>query len=83
MGLIVETSSGRVEGVEEGGVEVFRGSPYAASAAGEGRWRPPAPAKPWSGVRDASRPGPIAPQLPGITSRLLGDSGQPMHEDCL
>ena len=83
MGLIVETSSGRVEGVEEGGVEVFRGIPYAASVAGEGRWRPPAPAKPWSGVRDASRPGPIAPQLPGITSRLLGDSGQPMHEDCL
>jgi para-nitrobenzyl esterase len=83
MGLIVETGCGRVEGVEEGGVEVFRGIPYAASAAGAGRWRPPAPREPWSGVRDARRPGPMAPQAPGMISKLLGDSGLAMDEDCL
>ena len=83
MGLIVETGCGRVEGVGEGGVEVFRGIPYAASTAGAGRWRPPAPPQPWSGVRDARRPGPMAPQPPGMISRLLGDSGLAMDEDCL
>ena len=83
MGLIVETGCGRVEGVEEGGVEVFRGIPYAASAAGAGRWRPPAPREPWSGVRDARRPGPMAPQAPGMISKLLGESGLAMDEDCL
>ena len=83
MGLIVETGCGRIEGVEEGGVEVFRGIPYAASAAGAGRWRPPAPREPWPGVRDARRPGPMAPQAPGLISKLLGDSGLAMDEDCL
>jgi para-nitrobenzyl esterase len=83
MGLIVETGCGRIEGVEEGGVEVFRGIPYAASTAGAGRWRPPAPREPWSGVREARRPGPMAPQAPGLISKLLGDSGLAMDEDCL
>ncbi|CAM9696464.1 unnamed protein product, partial [Phaeothamnion confervicola] len=44
-------------------VAVFRGIPYAAPPVGELRWKPPQPAEPWDGVRDASRDGPEAPQL--------------------
>jgi para-nitrobenzyl esterase len=32
-------------------VRVYRGIPYAASTAGENRWRPPQPVAPWDGVR--------------------------------
>lgn len=56
------TSSGVLRGVMADGVTIFRGIPFAASTAGEGRWRPPAPARPWDGVRDASRHGPACPQ---------------------
>jgi para-nitrobenzyl esterase len=44
------------------GVKSFKGIPYAASTAGENRWRPPQPVTPWRDVRDASGFGPIAVQ---------------------
>jgi para-nitrobenzyl esterase len=81
--LIVETSHGRVKGREERGVWRFRGIPYAASTAGAARFRPPRPPAPWAGVRDATRPGPIAPQVGGLMTRLLGDDGLASSEDCL
>jgi hypothetical protein len=58
-------------------VYVFRGLPYAASPAGDLRWRPPRPPAPWPGVRDATRFGPSCPQLPNPA--LTG----PASEDCL
>ena len=81
--MIVETSSGRVRGSEERGVRVFRGIPYAASAAGEGRWRAPRPAAPWSGVRDALRSGPAAPQPEARMLAPLGVAPGSTSEDCL
>ncbi|MFI9533573.1 carboxylesterase family protein [Nocardia fusca] len=36
--------------------------PYAAPPLGAGRFAPPAPREPWTGVLDATRPGPTAPQ---------------------
>jgi para-nitrobenzyl esterase len=36
--------------------------PYAAPPVGDRRWRPPAPAEPWPGVRDAAKDGPTAIQ---------------------
>ena len=45
---LVLTSNGAVQGVDRGASCAFLGVPYAASSAGERRWRPPQPAEPWA-----------------------------------
>ena len=82
---VVEVRAGRVRGVERGGVWSFSGIPYAASPAGERRWRPPAPPVPWVGVRDCDRFGPVAPQSMGFMDQALSGGGEPPEsdEDCL
>lgn len=59
---IVEIASGRVQGYLEEGVKVFKGIPYGASTAGQGRFRPPQPPKPWAGVKQTIAYGPPTPQ---------------------
>jgi para-nitrobenzyl esterase len=62
----------------EAGVESFKGIPYAAPPIGTLRWRPPAPAPRWNGVRDGSRFGAACPQDPAAAG-----NPQPQAEDCL
>lgn len=50
---VVKTPAGAVEGVSEPGVRAFKGIPYAQPPVGDLRWKPPAPLKPWNGVREA------------------------------
>jgi len=72
----VQTESGAVAGLPSGGSTSYRGIPYAASTAGSLRWRPPAPAAPWSGVKNATAFGPACAQL--------DDAGIPTgSEECL
>ncbi|MBO9518174.1 MAG: carboxylesterase family protein [Porphyrobacter sp.] len=44
---------GQLSGTKEGGVTTFLGVPFAASPTGERRWKVPAPATSWKGVRKA------------------------------
>lgn len=44
---------GRVAGTKHGEVAAFLGVPFAAPPTGERRWKPPAPASSWNGVRKA------------------------------
>src|ERR1700760_4050375 len=55
---LVQTATGAVRGVVTPDHRLFAGIPYAAPPVGPLRWQPPAPALPWSGVRDATQNGP-------------------------
>ena len=82
---VVEVSSGRLRGAEQGGVHVFKGIPFAKPPVGELRWRPPAPPEPWPGVRDALAFGACAVQstIPGDIGELIGIATGETSEDCL
>jgi para-nitrobenzyl esterase len=58
----VRTTAGRVRGLMENGVAVFRGIPFAEPPVGALRFGAPEPAQRWDGVRDAVAYGPAAPQ---------------------
>jgi para-nitrobenzyl esterase len=58
----VRTTSGTVRGTVDHGVPAYLGMPYAAPPFGERRMRPPVPAEPWAGVRDATSYGPTVPK---------------------
>ncbi|MFF4806229.1 carboxylesterase/lipase family protein [Streptomyces sp. NPDC001351] len=66
---VVTTAQGAVRGLrQEDGTAAFLNIPYAAPPLGAGRFAPPEPHEPWDGVRDATAPGPNAPQ----SERKLG-----------
>ncbi|GAA4640473.1 carboxylesterase family protein [Actinoallomurus vinaceus] len=65
---IVTTAQGAVRGLRRGDTATFLNIPYAAPPRGAGRFAPPQPHEPWDGVRDATVPGPNAPQ----SERKLG-----------
>ncbi len=77
------TALGDLQGIESGDVLIFRNVPYAAPPLGALRFAPPAPASPWSGLRDATAHGPIGPQPPSRLRAAMGDFERPQSEDCL
>jgi para-nitrobenzyl esterase len=70
---IAKTRSGKVRGVVDHGVHVFKGIAYGADTRAR-RFRPALPPSSWKGVRDAFEYGPACPQA-GIK--------EPASEDCL
>ncbi|AXL90743.1 carboxylesterase [Streptomyces sp. CB09001] len=66
---VVTTAQGAVRGLRRGSTLSFLNIPYAAPPSGAGRFAPPRPHEPWDGVRDATVPGPNAPQ----SERRLGE----------
>jgi para-nitrobenzyl esterase len=58
----VVTTTGAVRGGVAGGIRRYLAIPYAAPAVGAARFAAPTPHGPWSGIRDAGRLGPTAPQ---------------------
>lgn len=69
-----------MRGFEKDGIQTFLGIAYGADTSGAGRFMPPRPAEPWTGVRLAYRYGDIAPQPPRQPASL-DDSG--FMEDAL
>ena len=57
-----ETASGKVLGIDNAGIKEFKGIPYGAPTGGRGRFAPPRPPTPWSGVRETIGYGQISPQ---------------------
>ncbi len=88
--VVAETAFGKIRGVDNGGIKIFKGIPYGASTTGANRFMPPAEPGDWSGVRDALAYGPSAPQRdpgappppPGALS-VSGRELPPEGEDCL
>ncbi|XP_047520258.1 juvenile hormone esterase-like [Pieris napi] len=80
-GDIVNTNSGLVKGklneFEGFYYYSFEGIPYAENTAGENRFKPPVPKKSWSHILDATRTGPVCPQMEMKYKR------NQMNEDCL
>lgn len=70
---------GAISGIatEDAKISSFKGIPYAAPPVGDLRFRPPAPAEHWKGMREASAFGPMCPQ------HLPQGSVDPVSEDCL
>ena len=83
MSAIVETRCGKLQGVDENGLTVFRGVPYARPPVGVLRLRAPRPPEPWAGVRDASRLGCSAWQNASVLGPMIGFDVGEMSEDCL
>ncbi|MEO3946718.1 carboxylesterase family protein [Gorillibacterium sp. CAU 1737] len=76
--MIVQTQAGRICGVQEGNLCVFRGIPYALPPTGERRFAPPAPLPGWEGVLEADHFGPAAHQPESPLCKWEDQS-----EDCL
>ncbi len=76
-GPLARTDTGVVRGFTADGADKFLGIPYAAPPVGARRWKAPAPAARWHGIRDATRYGSRCPQLP--SSNGAGSE----NEDCL
>lgn len=76
---LVQTATGMVRGKVEWDHRLFAGIPYAAPPVGPLRFRPPAPARDWTGIRDASKPGPQCIQDPVADPEF----GKQSDEDCL
>ncbi|MDR3470529.1 MAG: carboxylesterase family protein [Devosia sp.] len=81
-GPVVSAPAGAVQGRSEGDLNVFKGVPYAAPPVGPARWKPPAPAPAWTGVRDATRFGPACFQL-RANAGIYVSNIPAMSEDCL
>ncbi|MET8572337.1 carboxylesterase/lipase family protein [Streptomyces sp. NPDC004783] len=80
-----DTRQGAVRGrTSPDGVVSFLGVPYAAPPFGARRFREPAPPEPWTGVRDATAPGPTPPHAPYAPpfDTLIPDNAIE-GEDCL
>ena len=90
MSKIVQTSLGKIQGVDKGNHYIFKGIPYAKPPVGELRFRAPVPVDPWEGIY-------MADQFPNRAIQRGQNEGDfyykeffddpefvtPMSEDCL
>ena len=82
-GPVVDAPAGKVEGVAENGLDIFKGIPYARPPVGAARWTPPKPLDRWSGVRQAAKFGAACMQPHSRNNSIYADEPAEMSEDCL
>lgn len=80
---LVETAYGKVQGAQDGDVLVWKGIPFAQPPLGALRFQAPQPPLSWSGVRETTHFGLVAPQPAMDAGGLPGGQQEPMGEDCL
>lgn len=71
------TPYGEIEGLESDTTFAYLGIPYAASPAGQNRFKPPVSPTPWPKPLPAKKFGPVCPQSDLSTKKVKG------QEDCL
>lgn len=88
--VVVETNCGKIRGVVENGINVFKGVPYAEPPESDLRFRASRKLSPWTGVRDAFEFGNRAMQddnafalPPALLKLIAGRELPPMSENCL
>jgi|WetSurMetagenome_2_1015567.scaffolds.fasta_scaffold45165_2 para-nitrobenzyl esterase len=77
----VQTGNGILEGINESGIKVFKGVPFAAPPVGNLRWKAPQPVQKWEGIRKADEFGPNPMQENVFGDMMFGTKN--MSEDCL
>ena len=78
---LVRIETGALQGVQTDEIIAFKGIPFAAPPVGDSRWRAPAPAAKWTGVRSAADYGFVCMQKYPTTDNGIGR--QRPSEDCL
>jgi para-nitrobenzyl esterase len=80
---VIRVEGGLISGSVVDGVRSYKGIPYAASTAGELRWKAPQPPAVWEGVRECNDFGPDCPQAPYPQSSIYYSAPRKQGEDCL
>ncbi|GAA5521787.1 carboxylesterase family protein [Aliifodinibius salicampi] len=73
--------NGTIEGIDDSGIAIYKGIPFAQPPVGDLRWKPPANPEDWQGVREAKTFGPGCMQLPVFSDMNFRSEG--FSEDCL
>ncbi|NCC51358.1 MAG: hypothetical protein EOM20_09095 [Spartobacteria bacterium] len=76
----VDTGYGPVRGVEESGVNVFKGIPFAAPPVGELRWAAPQVPEGWTNVLVCTN---FSPSCPQVYMQWVSPTNVQDDEDCL
>ncbi|MBC3767095.1 carboxylesterase/lipase family protein [Neptunicella marina] len=78
---VVEIANGKLQGITQQNITVFKGIPYAQPPVKGNRWREPQPAADWQGIRNATQFGHDCMQKPFPSD--AAPLGQTPAEDCL
>lgn len=75
---VVSVEGGKVEGIVQDSITIFKGIPFAQPPVGDLRWKAPQPVKNWEGILKADKFAPACPQM-----TFAGMKPVEQSEDCL